>query len=126
MEDWDLQAIVNGCSSRPSFSTLMEDPDFYSFLSEEDGFSCVYPETTATCSSSNNIEFEEGVGSCSIYPVLHPLIPHPNNSASISDLLRELKEPEKLHHKKQIVPTKQKQRWVLFKFPFKYGFCFSF
>ncbi|XP_023548794.1 probable WRKY transcription factor 29 [Cucurbita pepo subsp. pepo] len=100
MEDWDLQAIVKGCSGRPT--SMLQDP-FFSFLSEEDDFSCDF-SSSSSCSSH---EFE-GFGS-SIFPVFHPLIPYPNNSAAISDLLGEFKEPQKLLQKKQISATKQKQ-----------------
>ncbi|CAK9324136.1 unnamed protein product [Citrullus colocynthis] len=117
MEDWDLQAIVKGCNGVPITSStprLMEDPNnLYSFLREEDQFfSCsVYnnPQlsSSSSCPSVVYDEFEGLFGrSCSsnIFPFLHP-----NNSASISNLLRDFKEPEKLHYKNQIQTTKQKQ-----------------
>ena len=116
MEDWDLQAIVKGCSGRPT--SMLQDP-FFSFLSEEDDFSCDF-SSSSSCSSH---EFE-GFGS-SIFPVFHPLIPYPNNSAAISDLLGEFKEPQKLLQKKQISATKQKQRWVL-QFPCSSSSSFFF
>lgn len=121
MEDWDLQAIVKGCngvSITSSTPRLMEDQNnLYSFLREEDQFfSCsVYnnPQlsSSSSCPSVVYDEFEGLFGrSCSsnIFPILHP-----NNSASISDLLRDFKEPEKLHYKNQIQTTKQKQRLAI-------------
>ncbi|KAG6577177.1 WRKY transcription factor 22, partial [Cucurbita argyrosperma subsp. sororia] len=97
MEDWDLQAIVKGCngSITPSrTATLMEDPNLVSFLIEKD----------------------ELLSSCSVYDEFEGLFGSSDDSASasasaaaISGLLRELKEPEKLHRKSQIAATKQKQ-----------------
>ncbi|XP_022985418.1 probable WRKY transcription factor 29 [Cucurbita maxima] len=97
MEDWDLQAIVKGCNGSITSSrtaTLMEDPNLVSFLIEKD----------------------ELLSSCSVYDEFEGLFGSSDDSASasasaaaISGLLRELKEPEKLHRKSQIAATKQKQ-----------------
>ncbi|KAJ7952249.1 putative WRKY family transcription factor [Quillaja saponaria] len=92
-EDWDLQAIVRGCSGEgiPAVTTMednLQSNFSHSSSTEQDDLFFTYPETTTVFD-----ELEELYKP--FYPVLHPLSTQTLVTSSMS-VPKEVREPEKL------------------------------
>ncbi|KAI4326890.1 hypothetical protein L6164_019413 [Bauhinia variegata] len=96
--DWDLQAIVKGCTSEAP-ATIMDSPahlDFSYFCSEQDNILLTFPEISETSSVLD--ELEELYKP--FYPVLHPLSTQTINVTSSEPIPKEVKASDQVQELK--------------------------